>query len=161
MHSSITFLLADLHDERQSGDVVALLDHYAAHPMGQGRRLSPDVKARLLPGLRSRPNALAVLAYLDGSPVGLALCFEGFSSFQAMPLVNIHDFVVHESVRGQGVGRALMQHVFALARERGCCRVTLEVQVDNRPAMRLYESCGFEPGDPESTAHWFWKKELG
>ena len=47
--------------------------------------------------------------------------------------------------RGQGVGRALMEHVIAWARETGfITRLELEVLVRNESAVRLYERLGFQ-----------------
>ena len=158
--TEVTIVRADLSDKRHADDVLAMLDHYASHPMGQGQPFDDEVRSRLIPGLRDHPTTEALLAYRDDAPVGVALCFRGFSSFKARPLLNIHDFAIHESARGQGVGCKLMEAVFALAREFDCCRVTLEVAVANEPAKRLYEKCGFEPGDPQSTAQWFWTKHL-
>jgi len=159
--AEITIIRADLSDPRHGDDVLAMLDHYASHPMGQGKPLDEEVRARLIPGLREHPTTLALLAYDGEEPVGIALCFRGFSSFKGRPLLNIHDFAVHEAARGRGVGRRLMEAVFDVARELNCCRVTLEVAVANEAAQRLYRKCGFEPGDPESTAQWFWTKPLG
>lgn len=51
---------------------------------------------------------------------------------------------VHESARGLGAGRALVKGALAAASERaGVCVVTLTVTEGNRPAVALYESCGF------------------
>ena len=158
--SEISIVRADLSDDRSANDVLEMLDHYASHPMGQGRPFENEVRERLIPGLQEHPTTLALLAYRDATPVGIALCFRGFSSFKAKPLLNIHDFAIHESARGQGVGRKLMEAVFDIAREMDCCRVTLEVAIANEPAKQLYLKCGFEPGKPESTAQWFWTKHL-
>jgi ribosomal protein S18 acetylase RimI-like enzyme len=162
MHKADTlqFVRADLANPQHAAAIVALLDHYAQHAMGQGRPLDSDVRSRLIVGLREHPGTHVVLALAGDEPLGVAICFLGFSTFQARPLLNIHDFVIHEKVRGQGVGRAMMEEVVALARELGCCKVTLEVRVDNHAALALYRQCGFEPGDPTSTAQWFWAKTL-
>ena len=45
------------------------------------------------------------------NPVGAAVCFIGFSTFAAKPLINIHDFVVLPAARGKGVGRRLLEAV--------------------------------------------------
>jgi len=80
------------------------------------------------------------------TPVGLANCFMGFSTFAARPLVNIHDLVVLPGYRGKGIGQALLQAVEQIAKERGCCKLVLEVRTDN-PAERLYRREGFTDGD--------------
>ena len=52
--------------------------------------------------------------------------------------------------RGEGTGRLLVEHVLALAAERGYERVSLETGTQDayEPARRLYASCGFEPCAP-------------
>ena len=59
-----------------------------------------------------------------------------FSSFQAKPLINIHDLAVLPSHRGQGIGHRLIDAVAVRGRELGCCKMTLEVRPDNEPAWR-------------------------
>ena len=44
------------------------------------------------------------------------------------------------------MGRALLQHAVAWARERQLAGVMLETQNNNVAACRLYESCGFQLG---------------
>jgi ribosomal protein S18 acetylase RimI-like enzyme len=44
--------------------------------------------------------------------------------------------------RGRGIGRALLEAVLLLARERGHPAISLSVE-DGNPAQRLYESVGF------------------
>lgn len=51
---------------------------------------------------------------------------------------------VHESARCRGAGRALLQAALAAARARpGVFLLTLTVTEGNRPAIALYEACGF------------------
>ena len=51
---------------------------------------------------------------------------------------------VRPELRGRGVGRILLERIFAAARERGAERMFLEMR-DNNPALGLYTSMGFEP----------------
>ena len=51
--------------------------------------------------------------------------------------------VVSEDVRGQGVGRALSQETFALALGAGLEKLTVQMTVDQRAAIVLFESLGF------------------
>lgn len=46
--------------------------------------------------------------------------------------------------RGRGVGRALLEALLRAADDRALARVELTVYPDNEPAVRLYESLGFE-----------------
>jgi GNAT superfamily N-acetyltransferase len=50
---------------------------------------------------------------------------------------------VRREVRGRGVGEALVQAVLAWTKAKGADDVVLEVNVDQRGAVRLYERCGF------------------
>jgi len=130
---------------------VELIDAYARDPMGGGAPLPADVRARLGPDLRERAarGAAAVLvARRAGEAVGLAVCFVGYSTFRASPLLNLHDLAVLPGARGGGVGRALLAAVEARARALGCCKVSLEVREDNAPARSLYAHVGFVDSAP-------------
>jgi len=88
-----------------------------------------------------------VLAF-EGEPnqteaIGLVNCFEGFSTFAARPLVNVHDVVVLPSHRGQRLAQQMLALVETIARERGACKLTLEVLAGNHNAQRLYQRLGF------------------
>ena len=75
--------------------------------------------------------------------MGVCIGFIGYSTFQAMPLLNIHDLAVLPGYRGRGVGRALLAAAERMASAAGCCKLTLEVLEDNLAARRLYEHFGF------------------
>lgn len=55
-----------------------------------------------------------------------------------------------EAARGQGIGRAMLSHLIAVARQRGCHRVSLETgsMAAFGPARALYASAGFRPCGP-------------
>jgi ribosomal protein S18 acetylase RimI-like enzyme len=158
--SGITIRLADLQDARDAEAVLDLLDMYARDPLGDGESLATDVRERLIPDLRRLDNCCVFLAHADDRQVGLAICFQGYSSFLARPLLNIHDLAVVPEWRGRGVGRQLLQAIEHEARRRNCGRITLEVRADNLVARRLYQDFGFQPGDPATDALSFWKKPL-
>jgi ribosomal protein S18 acetylase RimI-like enzyme len=105
---------------------------------------------------------LVFLALDDATPIGIAVCFVGFSTFAARPLINIHDLAVVPECRGQGVGRLLLERVEAKGRELGCCKLTLEVREDNHRAQRLYQKFGFGdmPGEQSTVRNWFLQKGL-
>jgi GNAT superfamily N-acetyltransferase len=158
----VEILEADLGLPEDQRAIVALTSAYALDPMGNGGPLSEDVLQRLIPGLRSLPTARVFLARGDGSPIGIATCFLGFSTFAGRPLLNIHDLAVLPEYRGLGVGQRLLEAVEEHARRWGCCKVTLEVLERNERAKRIYESVGFGPGsaDHSSSGYWFLTKWL-
>jgi ribosomal protein S18 acetylase RimI-like enzyme len=158
----IDIITADYANPAHAAAVLDLLDAYAQDPMGGSAPLAPDVRARLVPALAGNSHALSLLAYAGGEPVGLANCFEGFSTFAARPLLNIHDVFVAPAYRGQGVVQALLAGVEAIAVQRGCCKLTLEVLQANRRAQAAYRRAGFgdHPAGPPQGAALFWQKKL-
>ena len=134
---------ADYRDPVHADALVALLDAYARDMAGGGHPLSEFAKTHLVAELAARPQAFSVLAFDGAQPVGLVNCIEGFSTFACRPLVNVHDVVVVASHRGRRVGELMLVEVEAIARERGACKLTLEVLQGNAPAIRLYERIGF------------------
>jgi ribosomal protein S18 acetylase RimI-like enzyme len=152
---------ADLADPTDASTIVAIVNAYALDPFGGEAPLPRDVQARLVEGLRAHPTTLVLLAFADGAPAGVAVCFVGFSTFQARPLLNVHDLAVLPSHRGRGVGRALLAAVEARARARGCCKITLEVLETNDRARALYASCGLaDVGGAGATSTRFLAKQL-
>jgi ribosomal protein S18 acetylase RimI-like enzyme len=141
--SRLDICRADYRNPLHASALVLLLDAYAQDPAGGGEPLSEFAKNHLAQALAQRPQAFSVLAFADGQPVGLINCIEGFSTFACRPLVNIHDVAVLPSHRGQRVAEQMLALVDAIARERGACKLTLEVLQGNASAMRLYERVGF------------------
>ena len=133
----------DYRDPLEAAALLQLLDWYAQDPMGGGVPLAEEVKVRLCADLAQRPHASSFIAWLGGEPIGLANCFEAYSTFKAQPLLNIHDLAVHPAYRGRGVGQALLAAVAQHAQAQGCCKLTLEVLTGNAAAMASYTRFGF------------------
>ena len=148
--SEVSVITADLHDSQHQLAILQLINAYARDPMGDGRDLPRGVCDRLISGLQQHPTTLILLAFDEATPVGIAVCFVGFSTFMARPLINIHDLAVIPDYRGGGrspaAGRGRGQ-----GRELGCCKLTLEVREDNHRAQRLYQRFGF--GHTQSAWH--------
>jgi hypothetical protein len=93
-----------------------------------------------------RPAAEVVVAELpvDGAPavVGFALFFTNFSTFLGRPGLYLEDLYVKPAQRGLGIGKALLEHLGALAVERGCGRFEWSVLDWNENAIRFYERMG-------------------
>jgi ribosomal protein S18 acetylase RimI-like enzyme len=142
----IEIVKADLDRAEHQQAILDLLDAYAADPLIDGKPLSPQVRQEMIPGLRAHPTTLVPLAFHDTKAVGVAVCFRGYSTFYARPLINIHDLAVLAEYRGLGIGRRLLEAIEREARDAGCCKLTLEVRETNRRAKGLYESIGFTAG---------------
>jgi GNAT superfamily N-acetyltransferase len=89
-------------------------------------------------------DGLLLGARSDGRLVGYACLYWHFSSLEACESVLMNDLYVDESVRGQGVGRALIEATAEVARERGVPFVEWSTAPDNETAQRLYNSTGAE-----------------
>ena len=153
---------ADLSCPLHRDAILELLNAYASDLMGHGRPLPDAVQQNLIAGLKSHPTTLVLLAFEEDQPVGVAVCFRGFSTFAARPLLNIHDLAVLPESRGRGIGRKLLEATHRRAAELGCCKVTLEVREDNHRAQGLYRSLGYgkRNGDGEA-GMLFWEKAVG
>ena len=134
---------ANLDDLTHQRAVLEMVDAYSMDAMGDGKPLSKEARSLLLPGLRQHPTTLIFLALRGQEPVGIAVCFRGFSTFAARPLMNIHDLAVLAGNRGQGISRRLLAAVEEKARKMGCCKLTLEVLEKNQRARKVYEAAGF------------------
>jgi ribosomal protein S18 acetylase RimI-like enzyme len=83
----------------------------------------------------------------DRSPAaGVAQLRYRFGVWWAAEDCWLEDLYVRDEARGSGLGRALTLAAFDRARARGCRRVELDVNTENAPALRLYESLGFTTG---------------
>jgi GNAT superfamily N-acetyltransferase len=89
-------------------------------------------------------DGLLLGAHQEEQLVGYACLYWHFSSTQAVETVLMNDLYVEESVRGQGVGRALIEAAAEVARERGVSLVEWSTAPDNHTAQRLYDSTGAE-----------------
>ncbi|CRM42368.1 putative acetyltransferase [Pseudomonas sp. FH4] len=160
--AEILVLQASYSNPVQAEAIGLLLNHYAQDPMGGGKALSADLLAQLPAELAKRPHAFSVLAFVGGEPAGLVNCFEGFSTFACRPLVNVHDVVVMEQFRGLGLSQKMLQKVEEIARQRGCCKITLEVLEGNPVAQASYRKFGFDDSvfDPAHGRMLFWSKAL-
>ena len=162
MSQPIAIVEADLDNPTHQDAIIYLVNAYARDPMGGGQELPEAVRAALIPGLQRHPTTVVFLAWDNEIPVGIAVCFVGFSTFMARPLLNIHDLAVIPAYRRQGVGRLLLERVAAKGQELGCCKLTLEVRADNLAAQRLYEAVGFDNAASYGGAVrvWFLEKRL-
>ena len=77
-----------------------------------------------------------------GEPVGFALFFPKYSTFECAPVLHLEDLYVVPGRRGAGHGKAPLVEIARIARERGCARLEWCVLDWNEPAIRFYESLG-------------------
>jgi GNAT superfamily N-acetyltransferase len=90
------------------------------------------------------PAAEYLLAAPDGDARAAAVCQLRYrlSIWTGAEDCWLEDLFVSDRARRSGLGRALVGAALDRARERGCRRVELDVDDDNKPAIALYESMG-------------------
>ena len=85
----------------------------------------------------------------DGTIMGHAFCIHkqviGDSVLTDIKTLYIDDICVDEAYRGNGVGRALYEHVKEYAKENGFYNITLNVWSCNPGAEEFYKSLGLVP----------------
>ena len=93
-----------------------------------------------------KPHFESLIAELDtdsgSEPVGLALFFHTYSTWDASPTLWLEDLFVEERARGLGLGHKLMAALAHIAVDRGCGRLELSVLHWN-PAREFYHRHGF------------------
>lgn len=89
-----------------------------------------------------RPAAEAVIAEVAGAPVGFALFFHNFSTWEGRRGLYLEDLYVTPAARGHGAGKALLRHLAGVAVARGCARFEWSVLDWNGSAIAFYRAMG-------------------
>lgn len=82
------------------------------------------------------------IAEWNGEPAGHAIWFLNFSSWEGKPGIYLEDLYVRPAFRSKGIGKALLQHLAALAVKEGWTRVVWQVLDWNKLAIDFYEAHG-------------------
>jgi GNAT superfamily N-acetyltransferase len=83
-----------------------------------------------------------LIAELDSSPVGFALYFTSYSTWEGHHGIYLEDLFVSPEHRGLGLGKALLSRVAAIAVEEGCPRLEWSVLDWNQPSIDFYHRIG-------------------
>jgi GNAT superfamily N-acetyltransferase len=88
------------------------------------------------------PAARALLAYVEGTPIGYAIYFFTFSTLLGKRGLWLEDVFIDEAFRGKGIGRALMAYLAHVALQNNCGRFEWVVLDWNEPAIEFYKRLG-------------------
>lgn len=80
---------------------------------------------------------------IDGRVAGMANALITISTAEGGRVLLLEDVIVRREHRGGGLGRRLVEHVLAWAREQGMMRATLLADRDNAAALDFYRKLGF------------------
>jgi GNAT superfamily N-acetyltransferase len=86
-----------------------------------------------------------LIAAYDKNIVGQALFFKNFSTFLGKPGIYLEDLYVKPEMRGKGIGKALLDKIISIAKERNYGRVEWSVLDWNEPAIDFYKKIGAVP----------------
>ena len=136
--SDIPQILQFIHDlatyEREPQAVVATEADLLRDGFGPTPRFHCLI-AELPPTTNQHPTT-------TNQPVGFALYFHNYSTWRAHHGIHIEDLYVHPAQRGQGIGKALLTRIAAIAAAEGCPRLQWDVLEWNTPAIGFYEQMG-------------------
>lgn len=79
------------------------------------------------------------IAEWNGEIVGFSISVVHEGTWTLKPICYLEDLFVDEAARGNGIGRALIEDVLALARAQGWSRLYWLTNVSNEGARRLYD----------------------
>lgn len=135
----LTLRMATAADAELINDMIAAFAAY--------ERLPNQSSAQALRTEFSSPDrvAEAVLAFLDGVPVGFAVFFQTYSTFIARRGLYLEDIYVKEEFRNLGIATAILKSIARTAVERNYGRVEFTVLLWNTIAIEFFETLGATP----------------
>jgi GNAT superfamily N-acetyltransferase len=119
------------------GFIVALADYERLRH--EAKASEADIAAALF---GPTPRAYCDIAEADGAPVGFALWFYNFSTFEGRAGIYLEDLFVRPEARGAGVGLALLRRLAQRCRDEGLARLEWAVLDWNAPAIAFYDRLG-------------------
>jgi len=118
--------------------LVQALAIYEKEPLSSVKLTADDIRRD---GFGAEKRFEALIAALDGEPVGFALYFHNYSTWEGRAGLFVEDLFVLERARGHGLGRQLITALAAIADARGCRRLDLNV-LDWNPTREFYHRLG-------------------
>lgn len=130
-------------EEKDTATIIDLIKELAAY-----EKLSDMVvisESDINKALFSENKFVEVLiAEYNGEIAGQALFFKNFSTFLGKPGIYLEDLFVKPAFRSKGIGKALLQKIIDLAKERDYGRVEWSVLDWNESAIKFYQNIGAE-----------------
>lgn len=141
-------LLIRLAEEEDDEFILSLVPRFVEFTLPAWRRRHEcieGIRQDLLRHLEDQPpnSYLFVAEDADGERAGFIHLQRTADFFTGRSNCHISDIAVAPSHEGNGVGKALLAHAEAWAREHHCQLVTLAVFPGNEHARGLYEACGY------------------
>ena len=135
--------------EATAEDLPAVLALYAQPGLDDGEVLSPEQAREVFAQFARYPSYrlfVACESEREGGAVlgSYALLVMHNLAHRGTPSAIVEDVVVDQHARSRGIGRRMMEHARALAREAGCYKLALSSNQKRTRAHAFYDSLGFE-----------------
>ena len=135
--------------EATRADLPAIVRMLADDQLGSQREAAaeplPDSYQQAFDAIARDPNNFILVAVANDVVVGtLQLTFTPSLSYRGGMRATVESVRTDAPLRGQGIGRALMEEAIARARARGCVLMQLSTHQTRRDAHRFYERLGFK-----------------
>jgi GNAT superfamily N-acetyltransferase len=127
--------------------ILALVRELAEYERDLGAVIATETDL-LRDGFGPTPRFHALIAEIEGEPVGFAFYFHAYSTWRGGPVLYLEDLFVRPAQRKKGIGLALMQRLAKIAVDEGCARFAWQVLDWNEPAIGFYRALGAEVLDP-------------
>lgn len=117
--------------------ILALSDHQNSQ-----QYVVTDVETLKEQGFGLDKKFGALLAEIDGAPVGYLTYVWNYSTWAGRQYMYVENIFVLEQKRRLGVGVALMHEAKVVCRKNGCMHLKWEVESDNGNAIDFYRKLG-------------------
>jgi GNAT superfamily N-acetyltransferase len=130
----------------EAGLVLAFIRELAEYErLGNEVDATPDAIDEALFG--EIPRVFCDIAEWEGEPVGFALWFYNFSTFRGRHGIYLEDLFVRDTMRGRGIGKALLSRLAERCLDEGLTRLEWWVLDWNEPSIAFYRSIGAQDMD--------------
>jgi GNAT superfamily N-acetyltransferase len=103
-------------------------------------------------GFGNNPAFFCFVAETNNKIEGIALGFNRYSTWKGK-ILHLEDLIVNQSMRGSGIGTALLDEVIKYGNDLGVKRINWEVLDWNEPAIHFYKQKGANIMDDWRVVH--------
>lgn len=141
--STITIRKATIEDAQ----VILSFVHELAREEKAEHEVEADTQQIVKTLFGKNTTAHAIICESAGHPIGHAVYFFNYSTWQGKNGLYIEDLYILSEYRNIGAGKQMIKHLSCLALENDCGRIEWSVLDWNTPAIGFYKSLGAEPQD--------------
>jgi GNAT superfamily N-acetyltransferase len=130
--------------EADEGDLPDILSLYGQLGQDDGSVLSLDAASCIYARMKTYPDYSIHVAQNESGIIGTfaLLIMDNLGHF-GTPSAVLEDVVVAEGLRGQGIGKRMMDYANNLCRQKGCYKMTFSSNINRGVAHHFYETLGY------------------